>query len=178
MSLDTAEKTYKGLSKTENSNGKTTTETYKGSKEACENFAHGYSIGQTSENGTLASIRIEQDEGPFWTCELEWNVEYDANGNEIPKGSSYGPKQSSLTVRMLSLPIESRKNYRTNWNYHLIALGTNTVPSWWGTAKTTSLTSESDIQTYRWIKEASEIPTEKTNGKTWRMIKQKTKPRS
>ena len=34
MSLDTAEKTYKGLSKTENSNGKTTTETYKGSKEA------------------------------------------------------------------------------------------------------------------------------------------------
>lgn len=177
MSLDTAEKTYKGLSKTKNSNGKTTTETYKGSKDACESFANGYSIGQTSENGTLASIRIEQDEGPFWTCELEWNVEYDSNGNDIPLGSSYGPKQSSLTVRMLSLPLESRKNYRTNWNYHLIALGTNTVPSWWQTATTTTITSTSDIEIYRWVKEVSEIPTEKTNGKTWRMIKQKTKPR-
>ena len=79
---------------------------------------------------------------------------------------------------MLSLPIENRGNYCTNWNYHLIALGTNTVPSWWETAKTTVISNENDIKIYRWIKEASEIPLEKTDGKSWRMIKQKTKPRS
>lgn len=178
MALDTATKTYQGLTLTTDTNGKATTEIYKGSQAACESFAAEHKIGQTSNYGSLSSISVQQDEGPIWSCELEWSIEYDANGNEIPKGSSYGPKQSSLTVRMLSLPIESRNNYRTNWNYHLIALGTNTVPSWWETAKTTAITSESDIQTYRWVKEASEIPLEKTNGKSWRMIKQKTKPRS
>jgi len=178
MALENATKTYQGLSKTVDTNGRTTTEIYKGGQSACEAFAAEHRVGQTSGYGSLSSIRLQQDEGPVWSCELEWSIEYDANGNEIPKGSSYGPKQSSLTVRMLSLPVESRKNYRTNWNYHLIALGTNSIPSWWATAKTTAITNENDIKTYRWVKEASEIPLEKTNGKTWRMIKQKTKPRS
>ena len=178
MALNTATKTYQGLTKTIDNNGRSITEVYKGSQEACEMFASSHKIGQTSSYGSLASINIQQEEGPIWSCELEWSIEYDANGNEIPKGSSYGPKQSSLTVRMLSLPIENRGNYCTNWNYHLIALGTNTVPSWWETAKTTVISNENDIKIYRWIKEASEIPLEKTDGKSWRMIKQKTKPRS
>ena len=42
-------------------------------------------------------------------------------GNESPEGSSYGPKYSTLTVRMMSMPLESKKGYKTNWNYHLAA---------------------------------------------------------
>lgn len=127
--------------------------------------------GTYSDYGTLRSVKIEQDEGLFWVCTLEWSTEKDNNtGNEYPEGSSYGPKYSTLTVRMNSMPLENKRGYRTNWNYHLAAKkGTSSVPKWWDTTKELAL-SDSDADKYRWIREPGEIP------EGWKIIKKKTKP--
>lgn len=121
-------------------------------------------------------MNLGQDEGPVWYAELEWGIEYDSEGNPQPAGDNYGPKQSSLNVRMLSLPLENRANYHTNWNHALIGLGTDTVPDWWATASDLVISGDTDFKIYRWIKEASEIPLEKTDGKSWKMLREKTMP--
>lgn len=175
MPLNTTTKSYQGFTHTVTGQGHTVTEKYVGGKEACVELMDQYKVGQVSSLGTLMSIKVSQEDGPVWACELEWNVEYDSEGNPSPEGS-YGPTESSLTVRMLSLPLENRTNYLTNWNYNLIGLGTDVVPDWWETASDLVISGETDAATYRWIKEASEIPLEKTDGKSWKMLKEKTMP--
>lgn len=68
---------YQGFSKSVDRNGRYTTEKYIGTKEQCESFAGNYTIGAYSDYGTLKSIRIEQEEGCFWVCTLEWSTEID-----------------------------------------------------------------------------------------------------
>jgi hypothetical protein len=100
---------------------------------------------------------------------LEWSTEVDFNGNSVPAGSSYGPKSSQLTIRMLSLPLEKSKKYLTNWNYSLAAKGNLPVPQWWYTNKTLVIPA-SDNDKYKWIKESSELQ------QGWQIIMSKQKP--
>ena len=65
--------------------------------------------GTYSDYGTLVSLKIEQDEGLFWVCTLEWSTEKDSTGDEYPEGSSYGPKYSTLRVRMNSRALENKR---------------------------------------------------------------------
>lgn len=166
-------KDYQGFSKTVSSNGFTVEETYKGYKAECETFMNGYSIGQTSTAGygTLKNIQFSQSDGPFWTVTLEWSTERDSNGNLTPDGTSYGPTQSSVTVRMLSLPLQSKWNYETRWNYILASKGNLPEPTWWSTATNLDIPA-ADAQNYKWYKEAGEIPSDGV----WKMCKGKTMP--
>ena len=100
-------KDYQGFQQTISTNGRSLHQTYKGFKEDCINFMQGYTIGQISENGdgSLKNIEFQQSEGPYWTVTLEWGIEVNSNGDLTPEGSSYGPTQSTVTVRMLSVPL-------------------------------------------------------------------------
>ena len=168
--------TYRGLTRTSTKSGQKITEKFVGLKADIDEFVKQYNIGNIGTYGSLSSINVFQDQGPFWICELEWAIEYDDfTGGNIPAGSSSGPTQSFLTVRMLSLPLEKSLKYRTNWNYILIST-IDILPEWWATA-TTTLISGTDYLTYKWIKEPSEIPN-LDEGTVWRIIAAKTKPRS
>lgn len=77
---------------------------------------------------------------------------------------------------MLSLPLQKSKNYKVNWNYHLATRGSQPLPDWWYTAKTTLL-SDADAQNYKWCKDISELPTQTGSDgkKIWKIFKRKTK---
>lgn len=171
-------KSYKGFKKTITNNGRTTEETYIGFKEQCEEFISTYRIGQISpEYGTLSNISLTQEEGPYWTVVLEWSVEKNENGDDQGEGNSYGPTSSSLTIRMLSLPLEKSKKYLTNWNYILIGNSTKEVPQWWYTTKNLTI-PEIDEKKYKWIKDNSELQS-LNSGNTeskWKVVADKKKP--
>lgn len=181
-------KSYKGFRKSITNNGRTTEETYTGYKEQCEQFISTYRIGQFSPDyGTLSNISLSQEDGPYWTVALEWSVEKNENGEDQGTGNSYGPTSSSLTVRMLSLPLEKSAKYRTNWNYILVGYNTKVIPDWWYTTKSLTI-PEGFENKYKWIKENSELltldpPVTKENIENenlitskWKIVKDKTKP--
>lgn len=168
---------YQGFTKSIDNSGNRVTETYKGFKKQCEDFIETLQIGQDGEYGSLSNIEFQQDEGPYWTVTLEWSTEKDDSGNQSSAGS-WGRKSSSLTVRMLALPIEKASGYRTCWNYHLAAIGTKTIPSWWSKQKNLTMTDETK-QTYEWVASKADadnlrIPKGK-EGKKWNIIAGKTK---
>lgn len=106
---------YKGRTKEKVSGETTTTLIYQGSRELCEEAMKELHINSTDkEYGNLESMRMTQDAGPFWNLELKYSIEYDTS-----TGSAYGPKQSTLTVRTISMPLESKKGYRRKWNMNL-----------------------------------------------------------
>lgn len=64
------------------------------------------------------------------------------------------------------IPVDARKNngslwfsnYKANWNYCLAAKkGVTSSPLWWLTATDTTI-SESEADSYRWVKDASDVP--------------------
>lgn len=166
-------KDYQGFSKTLTSSGSTITETYKGHKTDCESFIAGYSIGQVSANGygSLRNIQFSQAEGPYWTVTLQWSTERDSSGGLTPDGTSYGPTQSSVTVRMLNLPLQKKWNYQTRWNYCLASKGALAIPTWWSTA-TDLVIPAVDADNYAWIKESNEV----SKDAGWRVLCSKTMP--
>lgn len=110
---------YKGVTKEETSQNKITTIIYQGSRELCEEAMQELKINTTDkEYGNLESLRMQQDEGPFWNVEVRYSIDLTGVGIHS-SGSSYGPKQSELNVRMISMPLESKKGYRRKWNMNL-----------------------------------------------------------
>ena len=165
---------YQGYSKSKTTDGNNTTEIYIGLKEQIQSFAQSQTLGSTGSLGTLENITIQQDEGPFWNCELQWSTEKDSNGNDIGDGTLSQSKMSTLSIRMMTMPLQSHPKYRTNWNYILIGLQGASVPSWWSTQTDGDV---SDPNIYKWVRDISEIPIQKdqATGKKWKMLKKKTK---
>lgn len=158
---------YQGFKKTVDSSGRSVQETFVGFKQDCIDFMAGYTIGQIHpEYGKLDAIDFEQGEGPFWKVILNWLVEKSEDGSDNPGG--YGQKASSLTIRMLSLPLERAEGYVVRWNYALAATeDTTTVPYWWETAKDFT---DADNKTYKWVKSPSELQS------GWKILRGATKP--
>lgn len=145
---------YQGFKKTTEKKGTTTQETYIGFKDNCETFMSGYITGQITDGlGKLAAIDFEQVEGPYWKVVLNWTTEKDSDGNDNPGG--YGQKASTLSIRMLSLPIEKAAGYLTNWNYNLFSIsGVAASPDWWMTA-TSLVIPDEDKEKYQWSKNST-----------------------
>jgi hypothetical protein len=81
---------------------------------------------------------------------------------------------------MLSLPLEKAKNYRTHWNYYLAYFGSpndkitkDKVPSWWYTSR--SVRVPDGVTNFMWVHSQNELPQKKENGKSWRLVVDKTK---
>lgn len=144
---------YQGFKKTVDSSGRSVQETFVGFKQDCIDFMASYTIGQIhAEYGKLDAIDFEQGEGPFWKVILNWLVEKDSDGSDNPDG--YGQKASSLTIRMLSLPIEKAKGYDVGWNYNLFGTENASLPIPW--VVTSSLVVPDEYkQNYQWSKNST-----------------------
>jgi hypothetical protein len=126
---------YKGFTQSKDSETKSTIVIFQGSKELVDAAFDEKRIHSHDETyGTLQNMHVRQGEGPFRELECEFTIEYyQGVGNSA--GTAYGPKASTLDCTMLSLPIESRSNYRMKWNNTLWStIKGAATPGFWDTA--------------------------------------------
>lgn len=176
---------YRGVTREKSSDEFITTIIYQGSKEVCEEALKHFRVNTTNkEYGNLESVRMTQDAGPFWNIEVHYSTE-----NDTSKGSGYGPNQSELNVRMISMPLESKKNYHKRWNFNLYATKKNApTPDFWNTADYENDGIRGDYEYgggdpsqapkgayYCWGKNYSDCPA-LPQGSNWFKIKKMTKP--
>ena len=128
---------YKGTTVDDNNSMMTTTVTYQGSRELCERALEDHSLIERDELGYIDNVKMSQDEGPHWNLEVKYVIEFVSDVNVIPgggtapsqprrpihKGSSKESTESELTIRMLSVPLETHPLYKLHWNYNLYATG-------------------------------------------------------
>lgn len=95
---------------------------------------------------TLSSRTVTAMEGCYtYFVELTYTVP--------PKMLEVSYQSPSFTV-----PIEQHPNYRTSWNYLLLAKdGVQQSPSWWVEEKTTKI-NEADSKNYAWAKAGDKVP--------------------
>ena len=130
-----------------------------------------------TENGySFASARISQKSGAIWQCEMRYSAGSDGSLINNPEEQEYGKKSCQLKVSMLSMPLESHRDYRTNWSYYLASKpGVTAVPDWWATAADPLLTGDAAAN-YAWIKGVGETPVDAKSGKRWNLLKKPQKP--
>ncbi len=110
---------HQGFHKNKTSDEEKTVITYIGSYELCKAaFDETRTMTSNPEYGTLEEVNLDPMEGPFWTLELTYAIDIGGNAKSS-KGSRLGPKDSTLTVRMMGNPLEMHKNYLKKWNYNL-----------------------------------------------------------
>ena len=133
-----------------NSNGSQTTTVYystEGSEidqKYAELMAAGIThITKTTENG-IAELEVLEE------------VNTDGESAEKPD-TSYGAKTATLHGSLLSMALEQHPKYKTNWNHYLFCKDSQTKPSFWYTAKDSSLSS-SDKDKYKWGTRLSDRP--------------------
>ena len=153
--------------------GIVTTVSWTGGQEEIDKFSQEVKPGNHEDSGVLTSCRVYQESPNIWVCERKYLKDSSGESLERPH-TVYGKKSAQLHGSMLSMPLESHKNYLTNWNHYLAAApGVDDVPAWWETA-TDSVLSHADSQKYAWIKSPGETPVDK-NGR-WHIIKDPQKP--
>lgn len=110
---------YQGFNRSKTSDEEKTVITYIGSYELCkQGLDEARIMTSHPEYGTLEEANMTPDEGTFWNLEMVYAI--DTGGNaKSSKGSRLGPKNSTLTVRMMGNPLEMHKNYLKKWNYNL-----------------------------------------------------------
>jgi hypothetical protein len=184
---------YKGRERENTDNELLTTIVYQGERSICEQaFEEISTNSKDPEYGNIESVRLFQDEGPIWNIEIKYSIEKHGNGISNSSGSSYGPKSSVLSVRMMTQDLEARPNYRKHWNNNLYCtLKGQSTPDWWDDAtyendRVTGTGREypgdgvtkPDKQAYwAWASNYSELPP-LLYGFTWHRVKSMTKPRS
>lgn len=108
-----------------------------------------------SDKGFLSSWSKTQQDGKFYTLEIDYRVSFDAEtAGSNTDSTVYGKKSATLNVRNIQLPLENHKNYKTCWNYFLFSKGGDT-PSFWKEAK--DLTG-ADGKNYQWGKDPVTCP--------------------
>jgi hypothetical protein len=118
-----------------------------------------------------------------------WEVEETFIQRTTPQGVPFiapsGATEQSLSTRMISIQLSALTAsywvnhgyaYKTNWNYALAALGSNTQPSWWATA-TTLIIPVADRDKYAWLDNENDVANmPPKNGQYWGILKEKVKP--
>lgn len=123
-----------------------------------------YKVGtQDATYGRIDSLKLTQDAGPFWNLIVTYNQPLSA-GVIITTGNDDKATQNSLTVRMLSLPIESHPNYKYIWNH---SLASNYGSSQIAYSEISGLNAQQAADfaaahsgRVRWISNDSQLPTE------------------
>lgn len=160
---------YCGLTKNATTKDSKTTVIYQGKKSDCEAFYNSHAFGDVDENyGSIESIRLYQEEGPFWNVEVTYSITTSVNVS-YSSGTKYGPTDSTLNCRMMTMPLEKRPNYKAKWNHYLFSKY-GYLPDFWDTATNTKL-SINERQEFKWGSSASECP------ENWAEVGDPTKPR-
>ena len=163
-----AELTYKGFTQTRTAENLQTTITYQSTEQKLNAMitgvgheTSGWYIGMSGAFGNLDKITMKQEEGPFWHADLQWNNPL-SGGLNIEWGDKSKPTESTLTVTMLEMALQTAPNYRKIWNWYLAAKdGAEDIPT-----LQTLLSSDEDASNaltngrtdLKWIKDSSELP--------------------
>ena len=151
-------------------------ETWYGSEAEVDTYIASLSIGTYVQGKGYIH---QWDNAAIWQVEVTYRITYSRvdDGEDDPESSSSSsPKQYTLTVRNLQIPLESHPSYKTCWNHYLLGLGNVTLPAWWSTA-TTTLLSVANRRYYMWVSSIAEIPLEPDErGLYWLILAQPTKP--
>ncbi len=147
---------------------------YVGTYDEMQEILRGSVINSIDDEGRLKSVRIFQESPRLWCCEKHFACREGSEYADAPS-EEYGIKSASLDGGMLSLPLARHPAYRMCWDHQLIAApGVSAVPTWWATATTDAIASESDRLNYRWQK-PGDTPIRTAVG-SWRILKTPTKP--
>ena len=162
---------HKSAVRTLNSGGTSYREIYYGTREEVEKRSSALSVGDRDKTGEfeLVSWRTRQIGGPVYEIELVWE-NLNAGSNLRFLIGRHGPREHSLDVTVMSVPLERHPDYRTNWNYCLAAKGTDTIPAWWATA-TDPVLAASQRSSYRWVKTPNAVS---ALGEAWHLLKMPT----
>ena len=116
---------YQGFEQTKDQNNLNTQVTYQSTKDVIDWYCNTtnnpkWIIGTVDDTwGRLDSINSRPGDGPFWKAILSYNKPLSAGIIITTPGDDEKPTQNSLTVRMMSMPIESHPNYKYCWNHSL-----------------------------------------------------------
>ena len=176
---------YQGREQSRSKGEDTAKETWYGTENEVYAYADALVLGTyVSGLGYLHAWTVKQDTPTIWEVEVDYRVTRSSaswSEEEEPPSSSSGgadptPKQYSLSVRNLQIPIESHPSYRACWTHYLLGLGTTSFPSWWSDATNTLLTPQ-QRQTYMWVSSIAEIPLDPDEGgRYWMIVAQPQKP--
>ena len=156
-------------------------------------FGNDYVFGPNL--GTLEEAKIMPADGPFWNLQLSYNKSLSTYiENPTSSTTSGEPTENSLTVKMLSMPIETHSGYVYRWNHALMGCCIQSTES----AAIIQAASGANLNQaealinsdqYRgrlkWIKSPDQIPTEKetvtmpnetTSAGYWKVMVGMTKP--
>ncbi len=159
---------HKSVVRSADSGGESYREIYYGTREEVEERSAGLTIGDRDQSGEyeLVSWRTRQIGGPVYEIELLWE-NLNAGSNLRFLIGRHGPKEHTLDVTVMAVPLERHPDYRTNWNYCLAAKETDEVPEWWATATDPVLTAVQRTS-YRWVKTPHAIT---SLGESWHLVK-------
>ena len=148
---------YQSLAAIRDSEGRTSTYTYRGSRSEMEALAASHTIGEAGSAGRLKSLELRHKEDTIWECELVCELSADGLSVDAPD-HGWGVKSCRLRGGMLSRPLEAHPDYRTCWNHYLFARdGINTAPAWRASA-TDTLVPAADRDNYMWSKVLFGVP--------------------
>ena len=137
-------------------------------------LADSLEINGRTDLGFLKSLRLRQESPNLWCCECRYESDRDGGYANAPD-TAYGKKSATLHGSVRTLPLAGHPAYRMRWDHQLIAApGVSAVPSWWSTATTEAIASESDRLNYRWQK-PGDTPIRTAAG-SWSILKTPTKP--
>lgn len=154
--------------------------TLQGTQAECEAYQAAHGPGEYAAGfGRLTSSVVSQNGGTLWQIELRYTTESGSGtaAGATPPDTSFGVFSATLTVSMISNPLEAHPNYRACWNHYLAARddAPNASPSWWATATSPVLTG-TDALTYRWLRSESElIIGPDAEGHTWKLVQKRMK---
>lgn len=190
---------YQGFNQTYTTDSVQTTITYQSNRETLEKNIQAttgtyipgkWRCGQYYQYGRLDNIHLHTDQGPFWNVDLQFNQPL-SSGVYVRFEDNKEPTQNSLTVRMMSMPIESHPNYKYAWNHCLARKGDayfpGTISNWSdvsGMAPSTAIDLANDSSGYlKWLDDVSQLPTETWQDQdnpditqSWNIVFNMTKP--
>ena len=156
---------YKGFEQTRTDQSLNTQITFQSTQaKLMDAMSSTYKVGDNDQHyGRIDSLKLTQDAGPFWNLVVEYNQPL-SSGLIISSGDSTEPTQNSLTIRMMSVPIQSHPNYCYIWNHSLASnYGSNQIDF----AEISGLNAQEAVDfaathsgRVKWIKSDSELPTE------------------
>lgn len=179
---------YQGATLEVAKDGTSRTETWYGSRVDMEALARELASGSARAEGAVSRVRVSQGDGDFWECEATFTSGSSVTlvggggagqgggggaGNPTPPDTAYGKRSATLKGGMLSLPLERHPRYRTRWNHWLAAApGVTAVPGWWETHSA----GGGRTDTYAWLRDVSELPTDPATNRPWTILKPPAKP--
>lgn len=174
---------YQGFTQNYTTESLQTTITYQSGKETLMNniqattgaYIQGkWRCGQYYEYGRLDNINVHNDSGPFWNATLTFSQPL-SSGIIVSSGDDTKPTQNSLTVRMMSMPLQSHPKYKYAWNHVLAKKGDNVQPSFtlsdgtvigsWDAVSALNKDQAADLinvasGVLKWLDDVSQLPTE------------------